>query len=188
MTATGSWTVIALGTVLSVWLVATVINSTPWGFRKLGGREVHHFIPRWNFFAPDPGVADYHLLYRDTFVDGGVGPWQEVSRFHEPRDVTAPIWHPDKHGKKALFDLTQELLRSQPETESEYDAESSDERELTPVRSDAIKLTTAYIVLLNYVSSVQRSEMSVATQFLIMREAGVDGTLEPIFTSDYHTV
>lgn len=191
MVSAANWAEVALATGFAVWLLASVVNSTEWGFRKLGGTGVHHVVPRWNFFAPHPGVADYHLLYRDEHADGHVGAWQEASGFHQPRGPTAAVWHPDKFGKKALFDLTQELMRTHEGRDDDRergDVDSSGSSVLTPVRSDSIKLTTAYIALLNYVVSRDRPETATARQFVVMRTSGLDGTTEPVFLSAFHSL
>jgi hypothetical protein len=135
-------------------------------------------------------MTDYHLLYRDQLAGGGVGTWHESPDFDNKWSWTSVIWNPHKFGEKALFDLVQELIQYQRMTEDAASKEelSVNESGLSPVRSESIKLTTSYILILNYVSRHPRSNLSVATQFMIMGESGVDGAIEPVFLSDFHNI
>jgi len=105
---------------LSLWFILTLIYATPLqgrGFLK--SIFLARFIPKWNFFAPMPGVHDYHLLHRDQFLDGSVGVWQEVSALSRPRSWKAAIWNPDKRAKKALYDLTMTLALAKPSADTD---------------------------------------------------------------------
>lgn len=180
-----------LGVLFSLWLGATVINSTHRGAGLFAKWDVGHLIPQWNFFAPNPGTEDYYILYRDEGFGGGVGAWQELSDSASERHWTDAIWNPESLENKTRFDLVQVLLQ-QYETSLQPGVDRSPSGagigDLTPVDSELIKLSMPYVALLSHVAEQPRSEMSNATQFLIMRKLGTDGQIEPVFLSAFHEV
>lgn len=131
-------------------------------------------IPDWRFFAPNPGMWDNHLLYRDELDDGTTTPWREVNPSAQ-RFWVHILWYPDRRDEKALFDLVSAIART-----------TVDER-FTDVRD--IQVTTAYLMLINYISRRQpHHPHAKATQFLISRSAGRDEGEPPLalFLSDVH--
>lgn len=182
---------LVLGVLFSLWLGASVLNSTAPGSAILAKWEVSHLIPQWNFFAPNPGTEDYYILYRDKGVGGGVGAWQEVSDTGVDRNWTDAIWNPKGMEGKTRFDLVHGLVEMYTiNLESGVDGSPSGDGigDLEPVDSELIKLSMPYIALLNYVAEQPRSGLSEATQFLIMRKSGADGQIEPVFLSEFHDV
>ena len=160
--------------VLGAWLAATVISAFPAMasvLNRLGTFTA--LVPRWNFFSPRPGIHDYHLLYRDQWEGGGVGVWQEVPGFAQPRNLTASVWNPHRVSKKALFDLAVELARESLAVEN---------------RQEYAKLSIPYLVLLNYVSQLPRPHPSIATQFMLARSSSMPQTVEPCFISGLHSL
>jgi hypothetical protein len=188
----------------AVWLGLTALNSTNRGYvqlRRLG--PLHDLIPKWNFFAPRPGTHDYYLLYRDQHVDGSFGRWREAPGLDRSPSWYAAVWNPNKFVPKALFDLVQDLIMqsaavadaaSSPEPTAAADSRPSAGREremdrhgfLDPAASRSLQITMPYIVLLNYVSKLPRSELSVATQFAVVQRSEYEATAEPVFVSDVH--
>lgn len=154
------------------WLLVTIIYALPDGGRvvaKLG--VLRPLIPSWNFFAPRPGIHNYYLLYRDQWPDGTVSVWRQVVEFESTHRLLKAVWNPHKIEKKVIFDVVQQLSLQVQGAQDNL---------------DALKLIVPYLVILNYVSSLPRTIPSIATQFLIMRESRVDGTLEPYFISGLH--
>lgn len=100
------------GTVVFVaWLILTVLNQFNFDFNIHFRRHDHgHLIPRWTFFAPNPGTADYHIVYRDLDADGApCGGWIEVPI--PIRSSLALVWNPQKRSRKVVTDMSQSLLR-----------------------------------------------------------------------------
>src|SRR5215203_3964049 len=85
---------------LGLWLLATVVQALPFGakvWRKLRMPTIlFSFIPRWSFFAPNPGTYDHFLLCWYQFEGGAVGVWRHLTDFDGPRTIRAPLWNPGK--------------------------------------------------------------------------------------------
>lgn len=169
----------ALAVALAAWLLVTIVCQVPasvkdWAPGRIEewvrGHDLLGIVPRWHFFAPRPAIEDYHLLYRDTLPDGTVTRWTEVHPMPRPR-WTGAMWNPAKRRVKALLDASVDLLRVSETLDHD---------------TDQIRLTLPYIAFLNHVSSLERSYVPVATQFLLMRSQ--DGVHAPraVFRSAMH--
>lgn len=132
-------------------------------------RDFFGILPQWNFFAPTPGTVDYYLLFRDELADGSVTPWREIPltadrRWHHW------AWHPERRLKKALFDAVTHVA--------------------IHVRSGLtdVRLTVAYLVLLNFVAEYPRLYRFEKTQFLVMMSSAEDADGEPseVMLSELH--
>jgi hypothetical protein len=159
---------------LTAATVATVVNSfarTRHLISRLG--SAGFLVPAWNFFAPNPGVYDHFLLYRDRWTIGAIGRWKEIPHLSETRKWRAFIWNPEKLERKALLDFVGSLQELAT-------------REGVPLL--AIKLSLPYLFVLNFVSTQPHDSHAVATQFLIMRRSRGDGTVSPLFVSGFHSV
>lgn len=156
---------------LAIWLAISVLaqfDSAP--TRAIKRHDLFSLLPRWSFFAPRPGVYDYHLLYRDLRSDGTLGAWREIPLADE-RTIGGALWNPEKRCRKALSDTVRslnELLRSGPKP--------------------SLALTMPYLTILNYVTSRGHEPQTTATQFLILRTDGfmTGGDPRLVFQSDLH--
>lgn len=166
----GVLTTLAVG-LLSVWLLLTVIVQVPKARTWIRRRDPFIIVPEWRFFAPQPAQGDYHLLYRDIFSDGTVGPWQEEFTLG-PRKVSQALWHPGKRDRKALFDIVTQL------------------QEYRRLKIDSVEVSTPYLMLLNHVSQVPRLVRPQATQFMIMQSFGwfSETPVLPLFISGRHRI
>jgi hypothetical protein len=94
-----------------VWLTLTILVHLPRVdkilARHFGSLLLLMMLPRWNFFAPNPGVHDYILLYRDRCSKtGSIGSWHEaISPIARSRLIGA-LWNPDKILNKTMIDIT----------------------------------------------------------------------------------
>jgi hypothetical protein len=61
-------------------------------------------IPRWTFFAPTPGVTDFHLSYRTVAADGTVSEWEDIDRIAS-RTLVSAFWNPQKRVTKAVIEV-----------------------------------------------------------------------------------
>lgn len=96
-------------TVVAAWLILTVFAQ----FRPLAARislyDPFRFIPTWTFFAPNPGVVDYHVVVRDELSDGSLTGWRSID-IAPGRHFWNFLWNPQKRPKKILLDAVQSLV------------------------------------------------------------------------------
>jgi hypothetical protein len=137
----------------------------PW----LRSQDVLRLVPEWRFFAPIPGMGDFHLLYRDTYT-GSTTDWTEI-KIGDDRRWWNFLWHPRRREEKALTDAIRVM---QP-----Y---------LTPERIATAPLSVPYLTLLTYVSGLPRTLRPRQTQFLVMySEAAIqDGQPQICLVSNIH--
>jgi hypothetical protein len=103
-----AWT-IAVGAVLLLWLVASVIHQFgPGWWKPVNAFDACRLLPQWHFFAPRPGRRDHYLVVRDV-VDGVAGAWRQVDVGGSPAGIRW-IFNPYRYRQKALTDLTNLLL------------------------------------------------------------------------------
>lgn len=58
---------------------ATIANQFhSWCPDWLKAADVFGLIPVWTFFAPNPGMTDYYLLYQDRLPAGSFDNWRRV--------------------------------------------------------------------------------------------------------------
>lgn len=95
----------------AVWFLATAI--TQFKEKKLAQKikslDYFGMIPLWTFFAPNPGVNDYHLLFREEDGEKRHSEWKEIE-INENRKISTCIWNPSKRGKKVLSDVIQNII------------------------------------------------------------------------------
>ena len=109
-------------------------------------------IPSWSFFAPIPGMHDYHLLYREIDDQEQVQDWKEAFSIEEKRNLLAFIWHPEKKRLKALIDMVQDLIR--------FCTISNEETQIC--------LAIPYLHILNYISALKYEKNTTKIQFMIL--------------------
>ena len=126
-------------------------------------RDWFRLIPEWRFFAPRPAQGDFHLLYQDTFHDGSCTNWTEVRPMIE-RSRWNIFWNPGKRERKALFDAVNQL------------------NVRISLSDKALEGSTAYLTLLNHISSLPRSLSPAFTRFLLMQSYGASPEKEPDVT------
>jgi hypothetical protein len=152
--------------------ITAAIQPIPWS--KLRGwvksRDPCYYVPTWTFFAPNPGVKDVRLLWREQLVDGNVGPWHEIAA---PRcGLPRALWNPAKRARKVVFDCRRRLAHAR-------------ERE----QDELFMLSVSYLLILHYVVGLPASPLSAARQFALVETQGADdddGLLELLFASPWH--
>ncbi len=142
--------------ILAVVFVASILNQLPlrWWASVVARFDPWTFLPFWAFFAPNPGYAGTHLVYRDRDVDG----WTEWAEIQIP-DTTAWrwVWNPGRFERKAIQDLFNGLIRASKEIRNPA----------------ALELTTAYVGLLTWVMA--QPPLRPATthrQFTVLQAVG----------------
>jgi hypothetical protein len=110
------------------------------------------FISSWSFFAPTPGMLDYHLLYRGINEQEEVQDWEGVFSIKEKRSPCAVIWNPEKKYLKTLVDMVQELIK--------FSFSSNEEKQIC--------LSIPYLHILNFTTSLKHDKPIKKVQFLIL--------------------
>jgi hypothetical protein len=160
---------------LSTWFLLSVLNQfSKSRFPRLRQADPLQLLPLWNFFAPNPGVHDYYLLYRDRGEGGELGAWHLVQPTRSRR-WTSCLWNPDKVKNKVLSDLVQVFAR--------YPDPSIRE-------GPAVMLTLPYLVCLQMVADAPRAAEGTVRQFVLARKRGfvTSDELLPILISDFHPI
>jgi hypothetical protein len=157
---------------LAAWFAASVLNqfSLRW-FTAVQRRDRLSLLPRWTFFAPNPGVTDYRLLYREQHPDGEVSDWRPVPTLF-PRGPATALWNPRKRRSKAVTDVVAGFRTMAIDRASE----------------DAFKLSPGYLALLNVVNGMPPSRPAVARQFMVEEREGFVRSFPPrlLLRSDMH--
>lgn len=168
--------------VFAAWFVLSVINQFGWKwFEAVRSQDAFSLLPFWSFFAPNPGMSDYHLLYRDRLVSSGTGVWREL-RLDKKLSLWRVLWSPDKRKAKALQDAAGSLLEMRRESIENLGIAGEELRPLL------IRVSIAYLVLLHLVNNASHSPMAESTQFMIAETHGhfTETKPEPVFVSDFH--
>lgn len=155
--------------VLGLVFVLSAVCQIRWsGEKRLRALDLFSWLPSYNFFAPNPGVHDFHLLYRDRLPQGGVTGWRELP-LTRGRGWLDCLWNPGRRCKKALYDAAGDMLGAS--------AKGLD-----------IRWSASYLLLLTYVSGLPRLHEAEGTQFLIMRSSPATPEVPPreIMHSDFH--
>jgi hypothetical protein len=122
-------------------------------------------IPDWRFFAPEPGLYDFHVLYRVLTAEGQQTQWKLTCEI-SARSWTDFIWFPDRRKEKAIFDLCNELNVQMAR------------------RGTQLTRTPAYRMLSDHVRHIVQEEYRdqeppQGFQFVVTRYAGFDETNDP---------
>lgn len=142
--------------------------GTRW-LRTLKDRDVAALLPSWTFFAPNPGVTDTRLLWRDLRPDATAGAWHEVL---PPRaSWLRAVWNPRKRQSKLITDACAIVGRMAAENPDNL----------------AVLVSMPYLVVLHGVCSEPTSPMTVARQFLVL-QTDSDGEFAPRLLSKWHAL
>ncbi len=112
-----------------------------------------YLLPTWTFFAPDPGVTDARLLWRERLVDGTVGPWHEA--VPPCTGLLRAVWNPTKRSRKVVFDWGRGL-----------------ERRADPPDSEMFVLSLSYLMILQHLTSLSVSPLGVSASVRAGQDAG----------------
>lgn len=169
----------------SIWFLATIL----WQFEHVRKRSmflhrmnIFSIFPIWTFFAPNPGITDTHLLYRDKLEGGDITDWEEISAF-EKRKFYHFLWNPYKRKSKLVVDALSEVKVIKNNGESK-EIENN-------VLQNQIKFSKGYLILLNMVvRNPKIKTTSTSRQFIVVDAYHVAGQREitPLFSSPFHTL
>lgn len=145
-----------------VWCAATIANQFhSWCPRWLKALDVFGLIPVWTFFAPNPGMTDYYLLYRDRLPSGSLDNWRRVELRPWENSFRFALWNPTKRKQKALSDMVSALIRLAKDRKAEE-----------------LIVTVPYILILNFITSRPHSLGTNGTQFMVLEHGGFSGDPE----------
>ena len=158
--------------IVTLWLVITLLAQHRRFQLFINAFNALHIIPRWTFFAPNPGVRDYHLVIRDRCSDGRLAGWKSVP-VYSPRPKFGYFWNPQKRSSKILNDAVQAIkLLLKREN----------------IGITGISFTVPYLLLLHYAAHAVPAEPdAVEFQIAIIESSGHDArALECSFLSGFH--
>lgn len=158
--------------IVILWLVITLLAQHRHFQPFINAFNALHIIPRWTFFAPNPGIRDYHLVIRDRCSDGRLASWKSVP-VYSPRPKFGYFWNPQKRSSKILNDAVQAIkLLLKREN----------------IGISGIPFTVPYLLLLHYAAHAVPAEPdAMEFQIAIIESSGHDArTLECSFLSGFH--
>jgi hypothetical protein len=158
-----------------LWGTLTVINQFEYSWvqniRKL---DFFYLVPRWTFFAPNPGTFDYHIVYRFRDLNNSITNFKEIDLQREKRFSTG-LWNPQRRIGKAVLDVGMELenlgIKSHANPEN-------------------IQLSLSYLILLNFVKQHSDNTNFHYVQFVILKSYGYFDKNKPILIlcSAFHRI
>jgi hypothetical protein len=160
---------------LAIWFLLSLVNQMgKKRLRFLQRGDPFQLLPFWNFFAPNPGVHDYYLLYRDKNEAGEVGGWQLLHPT-ESRAWCSFVWNPDKLTNKVLSDLVQMFVGIE---------------DAALHQGPAVMFTLPYLICLKMVIEVPPDDTGTLRQFVLARKKGllISDELSPILVSNFHPI
>jgi hypothetical protein len=151
--------------VLSLWCVLSLWNQLTFAFGEgLRRFDAFQLLPRWAFFAPNPGITDYHLVYLLKSHTRDFDAWQEVS-WSSGRAWSSCVWNPTKRYYKIQFDAINAIM--------------SICRDNSTYEEGALVLTIPYLLLLNIACSHSCTQQADSIQFAIVQTHGFEPRKEP---------
>ena len=141
-----------LALTFSLWLVATVAFHFDRFRDPLGRWDALGLLPRWNFFAPNPGTHDFHLLIRDCVRPDVFTNWTRVEIGLASRSWVSALWYPGGREPKALYDIGMDALVTAATLEFD------------PGR---MQFTPPYLALLNAAQAAPKTAFSKGRQFAL---------------------
>jgi hypothetical protein len=143
-------------TIYVLWGLATVANQFhAWRPKWLGMVNIFGLIPVWTFFAPNPGMTDYYLLYRDRLPDGTLDNWKKIELRGSENGFRHMWWNPTKRKQKALTDALSSLI--------EFVRHGG---------NDAVVASVPYILILNFITAQPHTLGTNGTQFMVLEHGG----------------
>jgi hypothetical protein len=130
------------------------------------------YIPTWTFFAPNPGVNDARVLWREQLADGSISPWHEVVPPNS--SLLRALWNPTKRARKAVTDCGPMVVRLVSRNKG----------------SKLPMLSLPYLMLVQFISGLPGSPLGIARQFTVINTQGADDRddshFQLLFISHWH--
>ncbi len=170
-----SWDTCVAG-LLALLFLASVLHQFEWRrWSWLSAWDPLSVLPRWSFFAPNPGQHDHHVAFRDLVGDEPMA-WQALGERGAP-SMWRWLWNPARFETKGVSDLTSLLLRSN----------ATEAVQSTP---RAIMLSNTYLALLSWAIAQPADSRATHRQFALIRTSGFgsDRVLAVDFVSFPHAL
>jgi hypothetical protein len=153
-------------------LITAAVQPRRWRWAsRLKARDACAYIPAWTFFAPNPGVTDARVVWREQLVGGSLSPWHEIVPPHG--GPWRAFWNPTKRARKAVADCAPMVVR----------LASQNKNSALPM------LSLPYLMIVQHIAGQPDSPLTVARQFAIVRTQGADEQdvlFEVLFVSHWH--
>lgn len=96
--------------VIGYHLILTMLENTPDEYNQNLQRFAPGWaLPKWRFFAPNPGNMNVHFLVRGRVEDTKIPEaWRDITP-KSSHTIWAPIWNPNSRSTKVIFDAMQQL-------------------------------------------------------------------------------
>jgi hypothetical protein len=134
--------------VLGAWLLLTIVRQVPRASAALARRDPLGVLPIWTFFAPRPGDADHHVVFRDFLPDGEATEWTPLRLPRSGR--WRALWKPSKRVEKLVTDCAPSVVHEAVDL------------------GDAHRLGIPYLLIAGLVESAPHDFRAAATQFAIV--------------------
>ena len=160
---------IVAATILLIWFAGSILNQ--FFAKELATFNAIQALPNWKFFAPNPAVKDYHLLFRQRLSNSTLTTWSEAQS-NSTRRFVPLFWNPKRRQEKALFDLI-----------SSFPADSRE------VSDASIKLSIPYLAVIYHVSNMRLFTEATEYQCLILAldKACPTAEAEVVLISEFHS-
>lgn len=164
---------IVLVFLFSLWLTLTVAIQFNSSFTSLLSHwDALGLLPRWTFFAPNPGHTDIRVLVRFGGASGATS-WSELwlsSRVDDRRTVIRGLFNPYRRVEKLLFDFRNELI----------------DPTINPTQ---VRMSSEYIALLTISEMAAQIPGVIAVQFMLAETNFTLATpFRVVMISDMHRV
>lgn len=173
----------AVMTLLAAWLAGSAAYQFRAVSNLIGRYDRFGLLPRWTFFAPNPGIHDHHLMYRECHSDadlstpeGAASALAALSSWREVADLVPGhsylfVWNPQRRVTKTMSDIINNLSAA---------------RHKNPDFVRYIQFTVEYFWLLHLV--LRGASPAVQRQFAVIRTHGFgsDRKAEVVFVSKFH--
>ncbi|MEB3310205.1 MAG: hypothetical protein VKJ02_08225 [Snowella sp.] len=158
-----------------IWFALTLLTqSTSKVSKSIKQYDFFSLIPSWHFFAPNPSVSDYDILYRTKTKLGQESDFI-VAYITPIKTIKNILINPQKRKQKVFFDTTYMLLEISSKKDHKH-----------------IVLTIPYLLNLHYVSNIVKNSKVKADasqiQFAIAetKNKGLYFTTRIVFLSSWH--
>ena len=144
-------------------------------------------IPRWTFFAPNPGTHDHHIVYRpcDREIDvstqqdwldqkDSISDWKQIIAASETGHVLLFFWNPNRRISKTISDAVGNINRIAAKF---------------PEMEKYSYVLVEYLIILNFIQTNVTSP-GKKVQWAIVRTQGFSRQTAPtiVFISRFHIV
>ncbi|MFT5254471.1 MAG: hypothetical protein ACI87N_003543 [Flavobacteriales bacterium] len=169
--------------IFGIWLILTVLWQFP-VFRKKTKFSsfliLNQMIPTWTFFAPNPGIFDTHLLFRDKSENNDLSEWEEICLINK-RQFFHFLWNPNKRKMKLIVDAMSELKTIN--IQGKKDSINQDKLSMS------FRISKGYLIILNCIFiNPKLDKYSTSRQFSIAESIYINNQREliPLYISPFH--